>query len=174
MLRNLEVPHSPTGASPLCAKRRSHTGRLRELELAPAQSTLNFVPDSRRLLTCVCLPFPVISSGQLSISGRDQREPAQHGVKHTFIFPGHAWTNGRIERIFRTTKELIRRYARVFVSRRLLRRFCADFLAYYNRCRCHSAYWGFTPDEIFTESPATAPLGALSLFDGQLIADHFT
>ena len=97
-----------------------------------------------------------------------------HGVEHTFIFPGHAWTNGRIERAFRTLKETVRRFARIFVSRRHLRRFCEGFLAYYNRCRCHSSYWGFTPDEIFTERPAAALLAELSLFDGQLIADHFT
>ena len=43
-----------------------------------------------------------------------------------------------------------------------------------NHCRFHSSYWGFTPDEVFTEHPAIARLGELLLFDGQLLAPHFT
>ncbi len=99
---------------------------------------------------------------------------ALHQVEHTFIRPAHPWTNGRIERLFRTLKETQRRFARVFVSREHVTRFCSDFLSYYNRCRGHSSCWGFTPDEVFSVKPATAPLGELVLFDGMLVAHQFT
>ncbi len=31
---------------------------------------------------------------------------AQHGVDHSLIRPAHPWTHGRIERLFRTFKEV--------------------------------------------------------------------
>ena len=57
---------------------------------------------------------------------------ALHQVEHTFSRPAHPWTNGRIERLFRTLKETQGRFARVFVSQRHLVRFCDDFVEYYN------------------------------------------
>ncbi len=96
------------------------------------------------------------------------------GVKHRFIRPGHAWTNGRIERVFGTLKRLCRRYARTFVSPGHLRRFCADFVLWHNACRPHASYWGLTPDEVARGEAATAPVGVVSLFDGQLLGHRFT
>ena len=98
----------------------------------------------------------------------------RHRVCHRFFRPGHAWTNGRIERLFGTFKRVQRRYARVFVSRRHVRRFCADFVRYYNACRPHAAYWGLTPDEVTRGEAAQGPFDVVSLFDGQLLAHRFT
>ena len=69
------------------------------------------------------------------------------GVRHIRIRPGHPWTNGKTERVFRTVKELQRFYAPVLVSFAHVRSFCADVIDYYNHCRPHSAHWGLTPDE---------------------------
>jgi transposase InsO family protein len=41
-----------------------------------------------------------------------------HKVRHSHIRPAHAWTNGRIERLFRTFKETVFRYTWVFTSLR--------------------------------------------------------
>jgi transposase InsO family protein len=54
---------------------------------------------------------------------------AEHNVRHSRIRPAHAWTNGRIERVFRTFKETLYRYAWVFTSLRQIDRWCADFRA---------------------------------------------
>ena len=147
-----------------------HGSRLLLLEPVAATSA-SLVAQLGNLFERYGVPERILSDngGQL-VSDELAKFLELHHVEHTFIFPGHAWTNGRIERLFRTFKETARRYARIFVSKRHLRRFCVDFVAYYNRCRGHSRFWGFTPDEIFTETPATAPLGELTLFDGHLVA----
>ena len=40
------------------------------------------------------------------------------GVRHSGIRPGHAWTNGRIERLFRTLKSTVFTFIWLFASRR--------------------------------------------------------
>ena len=94
---------------------------------------------------------------------------ARHGVEHTRIRPGHPWTNGRIERIFRTFKETVFAHIWLFGSLAQIDRFCADFIQFYNRDRPHSSYGGRTPDEVFFERPSPArPLGRVDYFDGEL------
>jgi len=47
--------------------------------------------------------------------------------------------------------------------------YCADFMAFYNRDRPHSAYDGRTPNEVFFGLKRTArPQTRVSYFDGQL------
>ena len=93
----------------------------------------------------------------------------ERGVRHSYIRPGHAWTNGRIERLFRTFKETVFRYDWVFTSLRQLDRWCTDFVRFYNQDRPHSSYGGLTPDEVATcakePSPAT---GRVCYFDGRM------
>jgi transposase InsO family protein len=95
------------------------------------------------------------------------------GVTHVRTKPAHPWTNGRIERLFRTFKELRRRLGVLFVSRRHLARFCDDFARYYNHCRPHASCWGLTPDEVFRGELSPTPLGEVELFDGLLLAHRF-
>jgi len=92
------------------------------------------------------------------------------GVRHLRIRPGHPWTNGKTERVFRTAKELGFR-ARVLISLEHVRSFCADVIEYYNHCRPHSAHWGLTPDERDCGKPV---LRRQAFFEGQLLAYRFT
>jgi putative transposase len=93
----------------------------------------------------------------------------ERGVRHSRIRPGHAWTNGRIERLFRTFKETVFRYLWVFTSLRQIDRWCADFVRFYNRDRPHSSYGGLTPDEVAAGTKRPSPLrGRLSYFDGRM------
>lgn len=96
------------------------------------------------------------------------------GVRHIRIRPGHPWTNGKTERVFRTVKELQRFYAPVPVSFAHVRSFCADVIDYYNHCRPHSAHWGLTPDEVDSGKPWQPVLCRRTFFDGQLHAFRFT
>ena len=92
-----------------------------------------------------------------------------HATRHVLIRPGHCWTNGRIERIFRTAKEAFSNAIWLFKSVRQIDRFCADFLLWHNRDRPHSAWEGRTPDEVFFDRPKQRrPLGRVSYFDGHL------
>jgi transposase InsO family protein len=94
---------------------------------------------------------------------------AEHNVRHSRIRPAHAWTNGRIERLFRTFKEAVFRYAWVFTSLRQIDRWCADFLQFYNRDRPYSSYGGLTPDEVVAGAKqASPPLRRISYFDGRM------
>ena len=90
-------------------------------------------------------------------------------VRHSRIRPGHAWTNGRIERVFRTFKSTVFSFIWLFASLRELDVYCRDFVQYYNRDRPHFA-WGYrTPDEVyFCRPPVMRPLGEVPYFGGQL------
>ncbi|MHB8875586.1 MAG: transposase [Myxococcaceae bacterium] len=92
-----------------------------------------------------------------------------NGVRHSFIRPGHAWTNGRIERVFRTFKEAVAALVWLVDGRAQLDRFCADFLLWHNRDRPHSSWGGRTPDEVFFgRQRHLRPLGRVDYFDGLL------
>ncbi|MEW5741836.1 MAG: integrase core domain-containing protein [Myxococcota bacterium] len=96
------------------------------------------------------------------------------GVKHRRIRPGHPWTNGRVERLFRTFKELQRFYAPVLVSLAHLEAVCRDFSVFYNHCRPHTSFEGRTPAEVDRGLAHQPVLGRAVLFDGQLYAYRFT
>ena len=104
-----------------------------------------------------------------------ERVLAAAGTRHVLIKPCHAWTNGRIERLFRTFKETIFGHAGVWLlsSVSQVDRFCADFLHFYNRDRPHSAYDGRTPDEINFGRAEQPQAGRVSYFDGRLLWYRF-
>jgi transposase InsO family protein len=92
-----------------------------------------------------------------------------HGIQHALIRPAHPWTNGRIERLFRTFKETVRRCTWLFASTTHIDRYCRDFVTWYNRDRPQAAYAGLTPDEVFvSRRPQMQPLERVSYFDGRL------
>ncbi|MBI5481188.1 MAG: transposase family protein [Deltaproteobacteria bacterium] len=52
---------------------------------------------------------------------------AARGVRQVLIRPGHCWTNGRIERVFRTFKQTVFGLIWLFASTREIDRYCGDF-----------------------------------------------
>jgi transposase InsO family protein len=94
---------------------------------------------------------------------------AENNVRHSRIRPAHPWTNGRIERVFRTFKDTVFRYTWIFSSLRQLDSWCADFVRLYNRDRPHSAYDGLTPDEVVAGATEPSPArGRVTYFDGRM------
>ena len=104
-----------------------------------------------------------------------ERLLANSGTRHVLIRPCHAWTNGRIERLFRTLKVTVFGHAKVWLlcSTAQVDRFCADFVTFYNRDRPHSAYDGRTPDEVYFGRCEQPPAGRVSYFDGRLLWYRF-
>lgn len=91
------------------------------------------------------------------------------GVRHSSIRPGHARTNGRIERVFRTFKSTVFTFIWLFASLREVDAHCTDFLQYYNRDRPHSSWGWRTPDEVFFgRVPVMRPLREVAYFAGRL------
>jgi putative transposase len=97
----------------------------------------------------------------------------QRGVAHTRTKPAHPWTNGRIERLFRTLKQEQRRYHRIFLSMRQIDGFCDEFYRFYNFCRPHSSFGAQTPSEAFTGKRFVGTPKKVLLFRGQLQAHEF-
>jgi putative transposase len=94
---------------------------------------------------------------------------AAHSIDHSRTRPAHPWTNGRIERLFRTFKQEIFTHVWMLSGLGQLRRFCDDFVQFYNRDRPHSSYGGKTPDEVyFGRKLQRRSLGRVSYFDGAL------
>ena len=95
----------------------------------------------------------------------------RHGIKHALIRPCHAWTNGRIERIFATFKQTVFRHAGLWLFKSVAEvdRFCGDFIVLYNRDRPHEAFAGRTPDEVyFGRRKVHRALERVSYFDERL------
>jgi len=92
-----------------------------------------------------------------------------YGVRHVRTKPAHPWTNGRIERVFRTFKETVSSLTWIVSSHSQLDRFAADSRQWHNRDRPHSAGDGRTPDEVFFGRPKRLrSLGPIAYFDGRL------
>jgi transposase InsO family protein len=101
---------------------------------------------------------------------------AEHRTRHALIRPCHAWTGGRIERLFRTFKETVFRDCGLwlFASAAQIDRYCTDFLLFYNRDRSHSSYGGRTPDEVYFDRAPRRAVARVDYFDGRLRWWRFT
>lgn len=102
---------------------------------------------------------------------------AKYGTRHVLIKPCHCWTNGRIERIFRTFKETLFQHCELWLFRSAAQIdcFCADFVVFYNGHRPHSSYDGRTPDEVyFDRQPKIGCTERLFFFEGRLRWWRFT
>jgi transposase InsO family protein len=108
--------------------------------------------------------------GAVFTSGEFEAMCIMRGVRHVLTRPAHPWTNGRIERVFRTFKEeVVRRYVWLFANVGQIDRYCEDFRLWHNRDRPHSAYGGRTPDEVFFGRPKELrALERVSYFEGNL------
>ena len=147
-----------------------HGSRLMALEplLAPTSRQVARVIDEaiarhgapKRLLT---------DNGSVFLAPPVQEVLARFEVTHTRTRPAHPWTNGRIERIWRTFRETLRPHYWLFASHAHLGRVCADFVVFYNECRPHSAFDGRTPDEVFHGRLASRHVvERVTFFDGGL------
>ncbi|MCU0701111.1 MAG: integrase core domain-containing protein [Myxococcaceae bacterium] len=125
--------------------------------------------------TCSSRPQSVMTDNGGQFVARQFRDALRRaGVRHLRIRPGHPWTNGKTERVFRTVKELQRFYAPVLVSLAHVRAFCRDAMTFYNHCRPHTAHWALTPDERDSGKIWQPVLRRESLFEGQLLAYRCT
>jgi transposase InsO family protein len=69
-------------------------------------------------------------------------------IRHTFTSANHPQSNGKLERFNRTLKtEHVRRSAYLDYQDASIR--MAQWIAYYNNTRLHSAIWYLTPNDVF-------------------------
>jgi transposase InsO family protein len=126
-----------------------HGSRLVALEALYWPSTAEVVRVLERVIVAEGAPNRVITDrGSVFRSTPFRAALARHGVKQTLTKPHHPWTNGRIERLFRTFKSTIGEHFWIVGSRRQWSSLCADFVVFYNECRPHQSFGGLTPAEV--------------------------
>jgi transposase InsO family protein len=77
-------------------------------------------------------------------------------IGHTFTSANHPQSNGKLERFNRTLKsEHVRRSAYLDYQDACIR--MADWIAYYNSQRLHSAIWYLTPNDVFDDRTKRRP-----------------
>lgn len=147
-----------------------HGSRLMTLERLTAPTATHVRAALRRVFQRYGAPERMLSDNGMVFKALDvELLLASHGVEHTFTRPAHPWTNGRIERLFRTFKQTVFAHVWLFASVGEIDRYCRDFLLFYNRDRPHSRFGDRTPDELyFGRTPTARPLGRVTYFDGHL------
>ena len=115
-------------------------------------------------------PLRVLSDrGPAFTSAKLRQFLAENGVKATVTRPAHPWTNGRIERVFKTFKQTVFGLVWLTASFEQINRFAADFKIWHNTFRPHSAWAGRTPDEVWFGRPKRIGwAGRLTFYDGRL------
>ena len=107
--------------------------------------------------------------GPAFTSARVKAFLADTGVRATLTRPAHPWTNGRIERVFKTFKQTVFGLVWLVASLGQIDRFAADFRTWHNAHRPHSAWGGRTPDEVWLRKPKRiGSAGRITFFDGHL------
>lgn len=90
---------------------------------------------------------------------------AAQGIRHTRTKPYHPWTNGRVERLFRTLKTLLRDHAITPLTG--WPDLCEELRTLYNDHRPHQSFGNRTPHEVYHRLPPTpAPAYAKTTFFG--------
>jgi transposase InsO family protein len=147
-----------------------HGSRVMTLERMAAPTAANVRAALTRAFGRHGVPERVLTdNGSFFKAGVVEELLAARGVEHTFTRPAHPWTNGRIERLFRTFKQTVFAHVWLFASLGEIDRYCRDFVVFYNRDRPHSRFEDRTPDEVyFGLAPMVHPLGRTTYFDGHL------
>ena len=147
-----------------------HGSRLMAVEVLPFPTSKCVASAVERAIKRHGAPKRILTdNGSVFLAPPVQEVLARYEVTHTRTRPAHPWTNGRIERIWRTFRETLRQHYWLLASREQLVRVCADFVVFYNECRPHSAFDGRTPDEVFHGRLATRRvLNRVTFFDGGL------
>jgi putative transposase len=147
-----------------------HGSRLVALERIARGNAQSVTPVLERLFSTIGTPKRILTDRAPTFGTIEfQACLGGHNVRHVRTKPAHPWTNGRIERVFRTFKETVSRVTWLVSSLRQLDRFAADFRLWHNRDRPHSAWDGRTPDEVFFGRPKRfRPIGRVAYFDGRL------
>lgn len=147
-----------------------HGSRVMALERLSAPTAANVRAALTRALDRHGVPERVLTdNGSVFKAGIVEDLLASRGVEHTFTRPAHPWTNGRIERLFRTFKQTVFAHVWLFASLGEIDLYCRDFVVFYNRDRPHSRFDDRTPDEVyFGLPPMVRPLGRTTYFDGHL------
>jgi transposase InsO family protein len=147
-----------------------HGSRVMTLERLAAPTAANVRAALERAFERHGVPERVLTdNGTVFKAGVLEDLLRSRGVEHTFTRPAHPWTNGRIERLFRTFKQTVFAHIWLFASLGEIDRYCRDFVQFYNRDRPHSRFDDRTPDEVyFGRTPTKRPLGRVTYFDGHL------
>jgi transposase InsO family protein len=130
------------------------------------------LPSSSAIAQCLADIFRTTPPPRrvLTDCGREFRRDvskllAAHGIRHTRTQPYHPWTNGRVERIFRTLKTLLRDHAITPLTG--WPDLCEELRTFYNVHRPHQSFGNRTPHEVYHGFPPTpAPAYAKTTFFG--------
>jgi putative transposase len=147
-----------------------HGSRIVALERLPWPTTTSIIAVLDRAFVEHGVPQRVLTDrGCVFTSDAFGAFLAERGARHTLTRPAHPWTNGRIERLFRTFKHTVFTHIWLFTSTRQIDRFCRDFVTFYNRDRPHERWAGRTPDEVHRGlAKQLVPLARVSYFDDHL------
>ena len=143
-----------------------HGSRLVALQVVPWPTAAAVVDVLERTVANGAPARIITDRGAVFRSAELRAALGRHRVKHTFTKPHHPWTNGRVERLFRTFKETVREHYWLVRSRSEWVTICDDFVVFYNHCRPHQAYAGRTPAEVQAGRPVAAPGAATATFFG--------
>jgi putative transposase len=153
-----------------------HGSRLVALEPLPWPTAAAVVGATERAFAAEGVPERVLTDrGAIFRSHAFEQMLSSRGITHTLTRPRHPWTNGRIERVFRTWKETIFAHYWLVPSLAQLTAICTDFVTFYNGHRPHSAYGGRTPDEVHAGRPVQpGHAGRIAFFGGRLLWWRFS
>ena len=106
------------------------------------------VAQAKELYPAAVKPRIISDNGSQFISKDFQELLSLLEYEHTLTSANHPQSNGKLERFNRTFKsEHVRRTAYVNYEDACIR--MANWIAYYNSERLHSAIWYLTPDDVF-------------------------
>jgi len=106
------------------------------------------VAETKEMYPQAACPRLISDNGSQFISKDFEELLALLEFSHTLTSPNHPQSNGKLERFHRTLKtEHVRRASYLEYQDACIR--LADWIAYYNSVRLHSAIWYLTPNDVF-------------------------